>query len=799
MWRSLVARLTGGQKVVGSNPVIPTMYTFITILSILSAVLILCIVLTFRSDKPIVTSTRRLMISAFFPIAANMTVVISRNMEISGFAYLLYFASTNWMLAYAIRFVTEYCGLKYRGTGWERLVGFLCGVDTVIMMFNPWFHHVFTVDSVSLGDGQIYYKYYSAWYHIYHLGFSYMLTAICIGILVYKIAKTSALYREKYTVILFSALVVAVWELYYLVNRSVLEYSMISYALFPILIWFFALVYKPYFATYRMFSEVLTNISEAIFFYDPDNVCIYTNRRAKELLDYVGKSADEAWDYAIEILADGDKFTMQDIMGEGFFQCVRDYQAAGETFTYDLELQRIYDKRERPVGAFITARDRTEEQRRINKERYQATHDTLTGLYNAEYLYSRMEKLLIEYPDRRYVVVASDIKGFKMVNDIYGRKTGDDILISIARQIKEKAEEPTIYGRIAGDKFGLIMPRERFTEDLFTESVKSIATDMDRDMIYPIVIHVGVYEVTDRRIPPSVMFDRAYMALATIKNDMQKRVAYYDANLREDILWEQRIAGSIDLGLEEEQILPYVQPQVTKDGTIQGVEMLARWMHPTEGFLKPRRFLPTLEKNGYIVRLDQFMWNKACQTIKRWEEMGWDDLYITVNISPVDFFFIDVVEEFKMLIEKYDLDTDKLRLEITEKTMIYDSKRRIAAIDQLRDLGFIVEMDDFGNGYSSLNMLKDIPIDVMKIDMTFLEETRDENRANQILETIISLAKRLEIPVITEGVETKEQVQMLSEMGCEMFQGYYYARAVPVTEFEDRYIRSGGGRIIREV
>lgn len=801
MWRSLVARLTGGQKVVGSNPVIPTMYTFITILSILSAVLIVCIILTFRSEKPIATSTRRLMISAFFPVAANLTVVISHNQEISEFAYLVYFVSTNWMLAYALRFVTEYCGLNYRKTNWERLVGLLCGLDTVIMLFNPWFRHVFNIGKVSLGDGEIYYKYYSSWYHIYHLGFSYLLTAVCIGMLVVKIVKTSALYREKYVVILFSTLVVAGWEMYYLINRSVLEYSMISYALFPILVCFFALAYKPYIATYRLFGEVLTNISEAILFYDPDNVCIYANRRGKELLDYVGKSLDEAWDYAIEVLAAGDEFTMEDIMKEGFFQCVRDYTVGDEIFTFDLELQRIYDKKEHPVGAFITARDRTEEQRRINKERYQATHDTLTGLYNAEYLYSRVEKMLIEYPDRRYVVVVSDIKSFKMVNDIYGRKIGDEILISIAKQVQEKAEEPTLYGRIAGDKFGLIMPRERFTEDLFTESVKRIASDMDRDkdMFYPIVIHVGVYEVVDRRIPPSVMFDRAFMALGTIKNDMQKRVAYYDANLRENMLWEQRIAGSIDLGLGEDQIMPYLQPQVDKEGNIQGVEMLARWMHPTEGFLKPRRFLPTLEKNGYIVRLDQYMWEKACQIIKRWEKVGWDDLYISVNISPVDFFFIDVVEDFRVLIEKYDLDTSKLRLEITENTMMYDPKRRIEAIDALRDLGFIIEMDDFGHGFSSLNMLKDMPIDVMKIDMAFLEETRDMYRANLILESIISLATRLEIPVITEGVETKEQIHMLSEMGCEMFQGYYFARAIPVAEFEERFMKNGNYQIIREL
>ena len=289
-----------------------------------------------------------------------------------------------------------------------------------------------------------------------------------------------------------------------------------------------------------------------------------------------------------------------------------------------------------------------------------------------------------------------------------------------------------------------------------------------------------------------------HVEVKSIKNDMQKRVAYYDSNLREDMLWEQRIAGSIDAGLSSEQIIPYMQAQVDNQGNILGVEFLARWMHPTEGFLKPRRFLPTLEKNGYVVKLDQYMWERACRTIKRWERDGWDDLYISVNISPADFFFIDVVESLRSLVELYEVEPSKLRLEITENAMIYNSKVKIDAIERLREIGFLVEIDDFGSGFSSLNMLKDTPIDVIKIDMAFLDETRSPQRAKQILESMISLAKRLDLPVITEGVETAEQLEYLTEMGCDMFQGYYFAKALPKEEFEERYLRSGQRQIIKD-
>ncbi|MBQ4464321.1 MAG: EAL domain-containing protein, partial [Eubacterium sp.] len=611
------------------------------------------------------------MISALFPVIANIIITLSENYNLSEVGYLIYFISTDWLLIYAVRFVTEYCGYPYRGTWLERTLGMLGGIDFIMLLGNHWFHHAFGLSEVVLENGHIYYKYYSLWYHGIHLAFSYFMTAALVILLIMKLTHTAAIYREKYFVMLGTVLVIGVWELYYVVNKSILEYSMISYAVLPVIVAFFALVYKPYFATYRMFKEVMLNISEAIFFNDDKNDCIYINRRAKEILDYVGKSQEEAWDYAVEVLAGGDVYVMEDIMNEGYFQALRNYTFGEESFTFELELQKLTDKKGRYVGSFITAKDRTEEQKRLDKERYQATHDSLTGLYNADYLYTRIEKMLMEDPNHRYVIVASDIKSFKMVNDVYGRKVGDEILINIARQIEALSTKYTIYGRIGSDKFGLIMRRENFSESLFNTQVKKV-TMLNTEMIYPIVIHVGVYEVTDRRIPVSVMFDRAYMALMTIKNDMQKRVAYYDSNLREDMLWEQRIDGSIDVGLEQNQIVPYLQSQVLSDGTIIGAEMLARWQHPTEGFLKPRRFLPTLEKNGYVVRLDQFMWEQACRTIKRWEESGWDELYISVNISPVDFFFMDVVDEFCNLIKKYDVEPGKLRLEITENTMMYD-------------------------------------------------------------------------------------------------------------------------------
>ena len=195
-----------------------------------------------------------------------------------------------------------------------------------------------------------------------------------------------------------------------------------------------------------------------------------------------------------------------------------------------------------------------------------------------------------------------------------------------------------------------------------------------------------------------------------------------------------------------------------------------------------------LEKNGLISEVDKYIWELACKQLKKWKSEGKEHLYISVNISPRDFYFLNIYQIFTSLVETYDISPKNLKLEITETAIVLDVNRQLELIERLRNYGFIVEMDDFGSGYSSLNMLKDIQVDVLKIDMAFLRKSKDETRSKKILHMIINLSKQLGMPVISEGVETKEQVEYLSELGCDMFQGYYFAKPMDVTSFEQLYL-----------
>ncbi|MDE5858894.1 MAG: EAL domain-containing protein, partial [Oscillospiraceae bacterium] len=305
---------------------------------------------------------------------------------------------------------------------------------------------------------------------------------------------------------------------------------------------------------------------------------------------------------------------------------------------------------------------------------------------------------------------------------------------------------------------------------------------------YKLHVHIGIYDIVDKDIEPSVMCDRAFMAINTIKSSFTDMIAHYNDDIREATIEEQKVTGEFVSALNDGQFCFYLQPQVSVTGKVLGGEALVRWIHPERGLVPPGEFIPVLEKTGYICRLDMNTWELACRKLREWQDNGFADYCISVNISPKDFYFTDVYKTFTELVEKFGIKPEKLHLEITETAIMNDFRKQLVLIQRLREYGFCVEMDDFGSGYSSLNMLKDMCVDTLKVDMEFLRKTDNSERARTILKMIISLSKQLGMEVITEGVETKEHVDLLTEIGTDIFQGYYFSKPIPVDEFENRYI-----------
>lgn len=416
-------------------------------------------------------------------------------------------------------------------------------------------------------------------------------------------------------------------------------------------------------------------------------------------------------------------------------------------------------------------------------------YDRLTGLFSKEFFYQRVKPFLEQRPDREYDIICSDIENFKLVNDIFGVPAGDQILRGIADMYINQVGERGICGRLTSDKFVcLIEHQSRYREEWFREAVRKIN---ELSNVKNIVMKWGIYSKVDRSLSVEQMCDWALLAAQSIKGQYGKYYAYYGDQLRSRLLLEQAITDSMESALAKGQFKIYLQPKYRiRDNALSGAEALIRWNHPKLGIQSPGQFIPIFEQNGFITKLDQFVWDRTCAVLHEWDQKGYPQLSVSVNVSRADIYNAELADVLMSLVEKYSLTPSRLHLEITESAYTENPKQIIDTVTHLRKLGFVIEMDDFGSGYSSLNMINQMPLDVLKLDMKFIQNETAKPVHQGILRFIMGLARSMNLNVVAEGVETKEQLERLRQFGCDYVQGYYFARPMPCEEFETLLCRS---------
>ena len=435
------------------------------------------------------------------------------------------------------------------------------------------------------------------------------------------------------------------------------------------------------------------------------------------------------------------------------------------------------------------ANDRAAENIDHMATQYQSIHDEMTRALNAGAFYELSRGQIIKNPDLSWVMISGNIMNFRLVNTLFGVMKGNEVLIKTSEMLGKIAKDAKgLCGRLGPDQFALLLPRNKYVEDALL-CVQRDLSEIFNAGIYKFVIHFGVYEVSDPSIPISVMYGRANSALRTIRESLKDTVAYFDSKLLDKLLFEQEVIGGFTGALKDRQFQMYLQPLVSENGAVFGAEALVRWIKPDGKILMPGAFIEILEQAGFIHELDMYIWECAVKQLSEWNGTEKRHLIISVNMSAKDFFSIDVYQVLTDLVDKYHVEANRLRLEITETALLEEPESGASIIRKLREKGFVVEIDDFGRGYSSLCMLKDIPADVLKIDMSLLHEIDRKARSKIILRSIINMANDLGIDVITEGVETAAQLKTLTEMGCHQFQGFYFSRPLPAADFESTGIR----------
>jgi diguanylate cyclase (GGDEF)-like protein/PAS domain S-box-containing protein len=425
-----------------------------------------------------------------------------------------------------------------------------------------------------------------------------------------------------------------------------------------------------------------------------------------------------------------------------------------------------------------------EEEQKQQQEKRDET-DSLTGLLRYGPFFDRARQFLEQRPQEHFFMIAIDIEHFKLYNEWYGEEEGDRFLIKISEHlIKMESTRDTIAGYMGGDDFVIIQPQDSQLLKELEEEINCYARQYGGNAGF--LPAFGIYCIEDRDLTVSTMYDRAIIALNSVKGNYAKRIGWYDPGMKRKMENDQVLLSEIQMALENKEFIFYAQPQCNMlTGKIVGMESLVRWEHPKRGIITPGEFIPLLEQNGFITHLDVYIWEMVCQQLSTWIKAGIVPIPISVNMSRMDLYGINVVETFKELAEKYEIDPKYLEIEITESAYAedYDLIRKV--VEDLRRAGFPVFMDDFGSGYSSLNMLKDVNVDVIKIDTKFLDMNENSiKRGMGILETIVRMARVMQFKVVAEGIEEKEQADFLINIGCIYGQGYYYYKPMTVNEVE---------------
>lgn len=418
-----------------------------------------------------------------------------------------------------------------------------------------------------------------------------------------------------------------------------------------------------------------------------------------------------------------------------------------------------------------------------------AEKDLLTGLINRRAFCTRVKKKIDEN-NTGYQILAIEVEDFRRINGAYGWEEGDNCLRILASCIRDEfGGQDSILAHGDADKFFVFRKK---CDDL-TEKYESIQTlILDRYKKAKIKINFGVYNIDDIHINVSDMCDYVLLAIDNAKSNKETKIIYYDESFRNKIIREQMITNIADDSLNENQFKVYLQPKYDiATNTIMGAEALVRWIHPTLGFMSPGEFIPIFEKNGFITKLDIYIWERVCYLLGRWKKIFGKCLPVSVNVSRIDVYRKDLPNIFLDMIERYGVEPQSLHIEITETAYMENAERLVETVTKLKEHGFVIEMDDFGSGYSSLATLNEIPFDIIKIDMKFIQSNTIFTNSHNILGTIINLAKWMNALVICEGVETEKQLEYLRKLNCNFVQGYYYCKPIPEDEFEQKLMNDG--------
>lgn len=640
-------------------------------------------------------------------------------------------------------------------------------IDTAVMITNPINHFAADItykitpygSYIMMSPQPLYYAHFS----ICLITIVNMLTFLLI-----KIVKSSKYYRFRYYCYLFVLMISITLNLLFTFNSNFyFDYSRLFYGIGAVMFFICIYSFKPSSLLHKMQVYISDNISDAMVIYDKDGNLISSNANAKELFEKEVLQKKEA---LICKLGVKEELCKKEIGGR----------------VYEIQNEDVNDSRGIFVASTFVFHDITEAEKQFEREKKIADYDSLTGCYNRNGFFSKAKEHLEENNiESGYAVMISGIRNFKGINGLYGTRVGDMVLKHIGDTLHDFHHEfPMVYGRSAEGKFSSLIPFEYV--DAIVNALSNFEIKLDGDVVVPVEMCHGFAVMTDATRDVMEYYELALLALANCKKKADTVILEYSHDMAKAQKRKQLLLSQMNYSLEREDFFIVLQPQINlKTGRLSGAEALVRWKHPALGVIPPGEFIELFEKNGFISRLDRYVWCKAAEAIADFSQRGVYDGPISVNVSQIDIMNMDVAKEFEQIVEMYNIPNKKLHIEITESACVNNHTVLINTMNKLRAKGFVVEIDDFGSGYSSLNALMKLPFDIVKLDMGFMRDSVPSHKTEVVIGAVCNMIHNLNADIIVEGIETKENEKSANAFNGDVGQGYLYSKPISLEEFEE--------------
>ena len=405
------------------------------------------------------------------------------------------------------------------------------------------------------------------------------------------------------------------------------------------------------------------------------------------------------------------------------------------------------------------------------------------GLLDQDNFYQSIEKRLHETKVDCYMAAIA-IEDFDVILNLYGRDITDNMLEKTASILMAWSDHEELTGYFNNNEFYILIEDNDFNEDSVRTFLDAFA---EASAPFQIFLHIGIYKITNKFTPVHVICSHASVALDHMLTENGNCFAFYKETLKNQKTHKHKVISELDDALDKENFRIFLQSQNDREDNIIGAEALVRWDHPEEGILAPGQFIGILEEENLVYLIDRYVWELAVSQLSDWQNTPLKNVYISINISQKDFYYLDIYDILTKLMESYHVEPSLLHLEINEESFVINANRQI--INRLRDYGFRIVIDKFGSGASSILTIKDIEVDAIKIDTSFTKEIKYNIRSRIVLEALINMCRRLNMTVMAEGIEDKDDLDFLKCESCDSFQGYYFDKPMPVDEFEIKYMK----------